>query len=165
MPSFSVCAKSEVKRRVRDFDATHVLSLLDVGDRLFRPSSIPGTNHLQLNFGDEESAKAWDAPTEDHARIIWEWGQRLPSDARVVVHCFAGVSRSTATALALWLQHNGTDQLEAAKQWISVDRPRACPNLLLAQHFDKLLQLDGQFVTLCDEIGADSVARWWKLNG
>lgn len=165
MPEFVVCAKSEVKKVVKSFEATHLLSTLDVGDRVFRPLSIHPRDHLQMNFGDEENEKAWDRPTFEHAQIIWDWSQQLPSDARVCVHCFAGVSRSTAVALALWLQHNGTDKLTEAHDWLVSIRARACPNMLLAKHFDQLLNLNGEFENLCDKIGADSVARWWKING
>lgn len=37
-------------------------------------------------------------------------------------------------------------------------RPRACPNMLLARHFDQLLGMNGAFITMCDEIGEESMA-------
>jgi predicted protein tyrosine phosphatase len=164
VPEFTVCGKSEVKKTAKRFGATHLVTMLDVGDRVFRPFSIDGRNHLQLNFEDEEDPTKWAAPTIDHAATILEFGRSLPDDARVVVHCFAGACRSTASALALWLQANGTDKLEQGAAWLKEDRPRACPNMLLARHFDELLGMDGKLVKVCDEIGADSINRWWKLN-
>lgn len=164
MPEFTVCSKSEVKKTAKRFAATHLLSTLDVGDKIFRPVRIPATNHLLLNFEDEEDPTKWAAPTIEHAKIILEWSSNLPEDARVVVHCFAGACRSTAVALALWLQTNGTAKLAEGAEWLKADRPQACPNLLLAQHFDKLLGLDGQLIEVCDKIGADSINRRWKLN-
>lgn len=164
MPIFTVCGKSEVKKTAKRFAATHLVTMLDVGDRIYRPNRIDGANHLQLNFEDEEDPARWAAPTREHARCILEFGQRLPDDARVVVHCFAGACRSTASALALWLQANGTDRLEQGSAWLKEDRPRACPNMLLARHFDELLAMDGRLVEECDRIGADSINRWWKLN-
>lgn len=164
MPEFTICGKSEVKKTVKQFGATHLLSTLDVGDRVFRPPRILPTRHLQLNFEDEEDPTKWAAPTLQHAQIILAWGSSLPVDARVVVHCWAGACRSTATGIALWLQANGVHRLQEAGEWLVTDRPRACPNMLLAAHFDQLLDLKGELVQLCDTIGTDSINRWWKLN-
>ena len=164
MPEFTVCGKSEVKKTAKRFSATHLISTLDQGDRVFRPPRIDAHNHLQLWFEDEEDPAKWGAPTIEHARIILDWSAKLPSDARVVVHCFAGACRSTAVGIALWLQHNGVNRLPEAADWLKADRPRACPNLLLAAHFDQLLGLNGALVPVCDAIGTDSINRWWKLN-
>jgi predicted protein tyrosine phosphatase len=164
MPEFIICGKSEVKKTVKRFEATHLCTTLDVGERQFKPPRIPVGNHLHLNFEDEEDATKWSAPTLQHAEAILTWGSQLPVDARVVVHCFAGACRSTAVGIALWLQVNGVHRLQEAGVWLKSVRPQACPNLLLAAHFDQLFDLKGELVTLCDAIGADSVNRWWKLN-
>lgn len=162
MPEFTVCGKSEVKKTAKRFGATHLITMLDVGDWVFRPPRINPRDHLVLNFEDEEDPAKWAAPTIDHARIILEFGSKLPEDAKVVVHCFAGACRSTASALALWLQANGRDRIDDGVSWLIADRPKACPNMLLAAHFDRLLELDGQLITACDRVGRDSIARWWK---
>jgi predicted protein tyrosine phosphatase len=164
VPDFIVCAKSQVKKIVKKFAATHLLSTLDPGDWVFRPPRIDGQNHLQLWFDDEEDSCKANAPTIQHAKIILEWGSKLPEDARVVVHCFAGACRSTAIAMALWLQHNGTNDLQGAAKWIKEIRSQACPNLLLAQHFDILLGHGGQFVSLCNDVGINTINRRWKIN-
>jgi hypothetical protein len=36
--------------------------------------------------------------------------------------------------------------------------------MLLAEHFDHLLGMNGEFVRLCDLIGEGSMARWWKTQ-
>lgn len=164
MPTFTICGKSEVKKTVKRFEATHLISTLDPGDRLFRPPRIAAANHLQLWFDDEEDPARLNAPTLDHAQAIWDWSAALPPDARVVVHCFAGACRSTAVGISLWLQHNGTDRIAEAAEWLKLDRPQACPNLLLAAHFDSIIGANGELVKACDEIGALSINRWWKLN-
>lgn len=164
MPEFIVCSKSGVKKAVKQIQATHLLSTLDVGDRIYRPWAIHPRDHLQLNFDDEEDATKTYAPQLWHAESILAWGTRLPEDARVVVHCLAGQCRSTVVGLALFLQANGVHKLDDARSWLLDHRPTACPNLLLAQYFDQLLNLEGQFVALCEGIGRHGVARWWKQN-
>ncbi len=164
MPEFTICGKSEVKKTVKRFEATHLCTMLDVGDHVFKPPRILPQNHLKMNFDDEEDPSKLRAPTFEHALSILQWGTRLPEDARVVVHCFAGACRSTAAGIALWLQANGTHRLQEAGEWLKTDRPQACPNLLMAEYFDQILNLNGELVKLCDQIGTDSINRWWKLN-
>jgi predicted protein tyrosine phosphatase len=164
MPEFTVCGKSEVKRTAKRFNATHLVTMLDLGDRVFRPPRIPLAHHLALNFEDEEDPNRHGAPTLEHAAAILEFGRTLPEDARTVVHCWAGACRSTASALALWLQANGTHRLADGVAWLRADRPQACPNLLLARYFDGMLGMEGHLVDACDELGRDSINRWWKIT-
>jgi predicted protein tyrosine phosphatase len=164
VPKFTVCGKSEVKKTSKRFAATHLITMLDVGDRIFRPFRIPPENHFAIYFDDEEDPGKLYAPTMEHAAAILAHGRTLPDDARVVVHCFAGACRSTASALALWLQANGTQRLEDGVAWLKEDRPRACPNMLLAKYYDEILGMGGKLVEACDVIGADSINRWWKTN-
>ena len=164
MPEFTICSKSAVKKTVKQFGASHLLSTLDVGDKVFRPLRIQPQHHLRLNFDDEEDASKVNAPQLWHAQSILDWGAGLPPDARVVVHCVAGQCRSTAIGLALWMQANGWDKIDQGKAWLQECRPTACPNLLLAKFFDQLLNLNGEFVALCDLVGQEGIARWWKDN-
>ena len=164
MPEFIVSSKSGVRKAVKHIQATHVLSLLDPGDRLFTPPAIPKTQHAHFWFEDEEDPAKSHAPRLHHAEAILTWGAQLPADAAVVVHCLAGQCRSTATGLALFLQANGVHEFDAARSWLLDHRPTACPNLLLAVHFDLLLNLQGAFVQMCADIGRHGTTRGWKQN-
>lgn len=161
MPEIIVCSKSEVPKVVEEFEATHLLSLLDPDSHIYRPSRIPAftSNWLLQLFEDEENPDHPSAPKLVHAERILEWGSLIPKDGKLVVHCHAGVCRSTAAAYALWLQANGKNKIAEGAEWLVGIRPRACPNLLLAQHFDDLLELNGEFVKACDKIGENSVKR------
>ena len=163
MPTFTVCPKSKVKQTVKKFDATHLVSMLDPGDHIYRPHRINPENWIIQFFEDEEKDDAFNAPTIDNAKTFLDFGSRLPNDAVVVVNCFAGVCRSSEVAMALWLQSNGTSKLNEVGEWIISVVPRACPNLLLAKHFDDIFELDGKFLTLCENIGKDSVKRTFQL--
>jgi predicted protein tyrosine phosphatase len=161
MPEIIVCAKSEVQKKVDEFEATHLLSLLDPDSHIYRPSRIPAlaSNWLLQLFDDEEDSAHPRAPKLIHAERILEWGRGIPTDGKLVVHCHAGMCRSTVAAYALWLQANGKDKITEGAEWLVAIRPHACPNLLLAQHFDDLLELNGEFVKACDKIGENSVKR------
>lgn len=150
---FTVCSKSQVYERVKKIDATHLITMLDPDDHMYKPVSIKQENHLFLKFEDEESDEHLLAPTMLHCQRILDFGEKLPDDAITVVHCFAGISRSTAAALALHVQRH--HDIDAARAWLAKDRPQAMPNMLMAQHFDKLLGMNGKFLQLCDQINSN----------
>jgi predicted protein tyrosine phosphatase len=160
---FTVCAKSKVKKTCKSFSATHLISTLDPGDRVFRPPSIDGKNHLQLWFEDEEDASKWSAPTIDHAQSILDFGSRIPDNSRVVVHCFAGICRSTSVAIALKLFSDKNFPLSSVEEWINSIRPNAVPNLLLAKHFDEILNFSGSLVGVCKQIGDNNTKKNFDL--
>ena len=163
MTEFFICAKNEVHKRIKELEITHLVSLIDPNAHIFKPTSIPLENWLQLRFEDEEDPCGSNPPNLWHAERILAVGKEFPDDARVLVHCHAGVCRSTAAALALWLQTNGTDKLEEGVEWLAVTRPRACPNMLLAGFFDDLLDMGGKLKAACDKIGETSVKRTFSL--
>jgi predicted protein tyrosine phosphatase len=73
----------------------------------------------------------------DARRVINFWRRTRSEASGYVVHCWAGVARSTATALALLYLETGSEA-EAARRLREV-RPQAQPNMLLVRHFDRLL--------------------------
>lgn len=153
----TVCSKKQVHDRVKDLKATHLISLLDPDDRIKRPRTIAKANHLELWFEDEEDESLCHAPRLWHCEHILEFGSRLPKDSLTVVHCFGGICRSSAAALALFIQRHGIESAWHASRWLKEDRPQAMPNLLMAAHFDRLLNCNNEFFKLCDKIGDNRV--------
>lgn len=90
--------------------------------------------------------------TEEDVRGIIKLAEQLQSqDGVLLVHCEAGVSRSTATALiinAYWLGPGFED--EAMRRLIA-QRPYAIPNRRMVALADRILGLDGRLLQACDE--------------
>lgn len=146
----TICRKSEVYQVCKDQNITHIISTLDPGDRITAPHYIDG--HLLLTFDDIEFKGDKFSPMPEHVAEILEWSSQLKDEDRLLVHCWAGVSRSTALALAIWIQHHGKDY-EAAKKWLMEARPIACPNRLIAEYADQILGCDGELLRIAEEIG------------
>ncbi|CAN7203742.1 hypothetical protein LJR225_000677 [Phenylobacterium sp. LjRoot225] len=100
------------------------------------------------------------APTaDDVARLFafarrWaETGVRTEDGARpMLVHCWAGVSRSTAAAFAIACALTSKPEVELA--WaLRAASPGATPNPLIVAHADALLGRDGRMVAAIAEIG------------
>lgn len=154
---FTVCSKSQVSAKVFTVNATHLLTMLDPGDKVHRPSIIAPENHLHLSFADVEWDDQTHAPTKEDCKRILDFGKNLPDDAVTVVHCFAGMCRSTAAAIALYVQKHGPRSVFRAKKWLLEDRPQSIPNMLMARYFDDILNLNGELYRVCQEINMNHV--------
>lgn len=143
---------------------THVLSLLRGRERneLFLPRVFNRDNWLFLDMDDVINEDAEFAPTLDQVKRILEWGKSLPHDAKVLVHCRAGVSRSTAAALALMVQKLGVHRIDQAVEWLVDHRPVACPNPVISKHADRLLGAGGELYLKAERVAN---AKLLKLYG
>jgi predicted protein tyrosine phosphatase len=135
--------------RARDFDA--VISIESPGAGVasgqlqrFRKPTEPA--HLVLCFHDIEDAAQAAPPQRRHVEDGLAFA-RTHAARRLLVHCFAGVSRSTALGYAILVDRAGPRADEAAllDQLLAL-RPQACPNRLLVRHADALLGRDGRMV-------------------
>ena len=136
-----VGSKNQAVRLVKQHNATHWISLLDLGDRQFFPPGMNDVNRLWLNFEDVLRSTDRGAPTRDHVQKILDFTKDL-ADGVVVVNCFAGVSRSTAAALAILFQHHRC--VETAVAELLDVRPNACPNPVISKHADDILGCNGR---------------------
>jgi len=150
----SVCAKKLVKDYCGE-GVTHLLSLEDPGTPKATPDWFRGI-HRQLHFHDVDSvqearALRATAPTEDQVSSILEFGDecRKASQAgpvHLLVHCYAGASRSPAACYALAAQVLGRGHAADALQLVLGLEPDAFPNRLVVSHADKLLQFGGELI-------------------
>jgi predicted protein tyrosine phosphatase len=96
-----VCSLARLHEIVADTGARHVVSLIGDEANLVRPQSVAAENHLWLRLHDISAPlDGHIMPGEEHVadliRFVRGWDRRSP----LVVHCFMGISRSTASAYA-----------------------------------------------------------------
>jgi predicted protein tyrosine phosphatase len=141
--------------------ATHVVSLLHSKERnhLFMPKSFKRENWLFLEMDDVIHENADSAPKKEQVERLLDWANRLPDDAHLVVHCYAGVSRSTAAALAIKVQELGVERVSEAINWLLEVRPQACPNPVITKHADDLLGARGKLHSAAEEV-ANAKLLW-----
>ena len=155
-----ICKRFDVPSTAHTFKATHILSLVDPGVKVYTPTLCDG-NHKILFMEDFDRPDHPNSPQIEQIHEALEWSRVLPPDARVIVHCEAGVSRSTAMALGVWVLHNPGKSLKDGSKWLKETRPIACPNLLIAEFIDEILNLDGEFFKACDEVGEWRMVDWF----
>lgn len=99
---------------------------------------------LRLSFQDANERSHLRRPllaripeVRDARRVVAFWRRTRGEASGYVVHCWAGVSRSTAAALALLYLETGSEA-EATRRLREV-RPQALPNLRFVRCFDRVL--------------------------
>jgi len=133
---------------------THVLSILD--PETPAPSALADCQRLELRFHDVIEPRAnMHPPGPEHVRGILRFGRELPAtpnaDSHLVVHCHAGVSRSTAAMLLILAQAEpDRPATELAAELLRI-RAKAWPNLLIIEFGDQMLGRGG---TLIEAAGA-----------
>jgi hypothetical protein len=94
-----VCSLARLHDTVASTGARHVVSLLGVEDNLRRPATVLPENHLWLQLHDISAPlEGFVMPQSEHIETLIAFVRRWRREAPLVVHCYAGVSRSTAAA-------------------------------------------------------------------
>ena len=136
----AVCSLSQAKRHKRRWDA--VLTIEDpnarLGDRL-RFTTQPAPAHLVLQFEDVDTdAFGYATATNEQIAQAIAFG-RSHADKSLLVHCFHGVGRSAAIALAIIADRLGPGREMDAVNILYAQRPQAMPNLVALSKADTLL--------------------------
>ena len=154
-----VCSLSRLHETVEDTGARHIVSLLGDEARVERPTSIAPENHLWLRLHDIAAPlDGYIAPGEAHVAelisFVRGWNRRTP----LVVHCFAGISRSTASAYTAVCALNPQRGEHSIAQALRLASPTATPNSRIVSLADKLLGRDGRMIAAIETIGRGVLA-------
>jgi predicted protein tyrosine phosphatase len=154
-----VCPLSDVSVSVSRTGASHLISLIDEETPVTRPETIPAENHLYLSINDiSEPMDGMVLADEGHVRGLIEFVQKWDHAQPMVIHCFAGISRSTAAAyIALCVARPARDEREIAAR-LREAASFATPNARLIALADRLLRRNGRMVRAIAEIGRGELA-------
>jgi predicted protein tyrosine phosphatase len=137
-------------------DFTHVLSILDPGwpePQALRAFGLH--RRLKLHFHDViEPVPGWVAPERWDVELLLAFGRDLArfghegggEPTHLLVHCHAGVSRSTAAAILILAERDPACSAREVVGRVVRLRPRAWPNLRMIEFGDALLGRDGEIV-------------------
>lgn len=149
-----VCPLALLHDTVEETGARHVVSLLDNQFHIERPRRVAPEDHLRLRLHDICSPlDGYVLPDEAHIAELLAFVRRWDRRAPLVMHCFAGISRSTASAYATVCALNpqrdeGT--IAAALRRVS---PTATPNIRIVALADQLLGREGRMTAAIETIG------------
>jgi predicted protein tyrosine phosphatase len=154
MPRIHVCSLARLAETVRHTGASHVATLISAETIVATPPGIGADNHLFLGFNDIVApAAGMTPPARNHVEHLLAFVQRWDRVRPMVIHCYAGVSRSTAGAyIALCALDPSQDEAELARE-LRRRSPAATPNPRLIHFADEILGRDGRMVRAIDAIG------------
>lgn len=147
---------------------SHVITLLAPDTPHPAPQGIAKDRHLRLYFHDIVQDMDGHVPPRavDAQRLVTflkDWDRQRP----MLIHCWAGISRSTAAAFtALCLLRPQADEEDLAWELRSAS-PSATPNRLIVALTDDLLGREGRMLKAIEKIGRGADAfegTPFKLN-
>ena len=142
-----VCSLARLNETIEATGARHVVTLLGAEDQVPLPSSIARGNYLRLHVHDiVEPTPGQIHPGIEHVErlitFVGEWKRETP----MVIHCWAGISRSSAAAFTTVCALNpNRDEFEIANA-IRMASPTAQPNARIVAYADELLGRNGRMV-------------------
>jgi predicted protein tyrosine phosphatase len=97
-------------------------------------------------------------PEQEHVADLLDFVRGWDRRAPLVVHCYAGISRSTASAFAsvcALVPHRDEVSIAQALRRAS---PTATPNMRIVSLADRLLGRDGRMISAIETIGRGAIA-------
>ncbi len=154
-----VCSLARLHATVEETGARHIVTLLRLTDRVERPRQIAPENHLVLAVDDiAMPMEGYTVPAQEHVERLIDFVGKWDRAAPMVVHCFAGISRSTAGAYVAACTLN-PDRDEQQIAWdIRRASRTARPNVAIVSIADRLLKRQGRMVRAIETIGPGDVA-------
>ena len=153
-----VCSLADLHPTVAATGASHILTVMANVAQVQRPDSVLEANHLRVQMDDiTETMQGFTAPSENHVAQVLDFVRNWDRNAPMVIHCYAGISRSTASAFtAICALNPSRDEGSIARQ-IRALSPSAYPNRLIVTLADKALKRNGRMVRALDDIGPGSM--------
>lgn len=149
-----VCPFAQVEALVARRRPTHLVTILDPGAKVSTPRSVDRRRHLKLSAHDVGEAVEGKSPPDEAlvARLI-AFGRDWEGASPLLVHCWAGIGRSTAAAFVLLCDKNpGLDEARIAAE-IRRQSRYASPNRLIVAHADRILGRQGRMIAAIEAIG------------
>ena len=139
--------EAHIENPPEDFPFTHVIS---IGGMTPPPIGLETVNNLRLCYDDIVSRNLYkveeDGKPPKHRHIMralqYAHGVLTP----ILIHCDAGVSRSSATALAIILSRLGPGREQEAIDRLLRIKRHIYPNDLLVQYTDEIIGCCGKLV-------------------
>jgi predicted protein tyrosine phosphatase len=149
-----VCPLSAVPGVVAGCGAGHLLTCLQGTIWVETPALIERANHVRLDLDDiAEPMPGYVAPNGRHVADLIGfargWGGRGPA----VIHCWAGISRSTAAAFIALCTLNPSVSEQTIASLLRDASSTAYPNRLLIRLADAALARAGRMIDAVESIG------------
>lgn len=158
MSEIFVSPLSALEQTLRISGAQNLITLMGPGKTLPRPNNITG-HYLALEFHDISSQRpGYVAPSHEQISQLIDYFNEWNGDGGLAIHCWMGISRSTAAAAIACATLSPDMTMDKLAQNLRNASPMATPNPLMISLADQILGLDGRFVKAIASIGRGAEA-------
>lgn len=164
MPKIIITPLSGLEKTIREHNPSHVVTLLSPEHMIETPEGLAPDRHLKIGMNDVADPSQGDTPPhDDHIQSLLEFGRIWDATEPLVVHCWAGISRSTAAAFILMCDRlDHVKESEIAKA-LRQRAPHAEPNRLMVRLADKALDRGGRMIEAIERMGPSTSANEGQL--
>ena len=158
-----VCPLSQAPTIARTRKPSHVVSLLDPGATFPTLEGYRDEQRLRVSVHDiEEDLADHHPPGEAHMRAILDFVSGWDRTDPMLIHCYAGISRSTATAFITACVHNPDVDEDRIALALREASPSANPNRRFVALADAALGRNGRMSAAVEKIGRG--ASWLDIG-
>ena len=154
MSRIHVCPLARIDETVAATGARSLVTLLNPGTPVVRPTAIAAERHLFIAVGDIiEETPGHVLPDETHVATLLDFIRAWDRAEPLLIHCYAGVSRSTAAAFIAACALAPERDEAAIAQALRAASPTATPNARIVALADAALQRGGRMSQAIAAIG------------
>lgn len=145
---------SAVTPTVQSSKVGYLVTLINDQTMIDTPPAIQPGKHLRLAMNDiSEPQPGMVTPNGGHVGELITFVNAWERDMPMLIHCWAGISRSTAAAfISLCTLNPDVDEMHIAHA-LRKASPTATPNRMLVQLADEILKRDGRMTKAVEKIG------------
>ena len=154
MPRLIVIPLSALDDALEEHRPSHLVSLLSPEHMIATPQGFDPRRHLKLGVNDVADPSSGDHPPgREHIDRLIAFARHWDGRAPFLIHCWAGISRSMASAFTVLCDRLGQGREMEIALAMRRRAPHASPNMLLVRHADDALARDGRMVQALKAMG------------
>src|SRR5258705_10037341 len=154
MPHLLVPPLSSLADALESHGPSHLISLLSPEHMIETPPRFPAGRHLKLGVNDIVDPAAGTAPpARKHIDALLEFSRGWDAKRPLLIHCWAGISRSMASAFTILCDRLGPGREIEIARAMRRRAPHAQPNRLLVSHADDALGRGGKMIMALNSMG------------
>jgi predicted protein tyrosine phosphatase len=154
-----VCSLETMPQLVSATGASHLITVINQLSIPPTPAVISTSAHLRLAMNDITSPQEGLVhPNAAHIETLIAFARDWNRQGPLVVHCWAGISRSTAAAFITLCALNEPGAERQFAKALRAASPTATPNALMVELADDVLGRNGRMIDAIEEIGVGEMA-------
>jgi predicted protein tyrosine phosphatase len=157
MSAILVTSLAAIDTAIAAHAPSHMVSLLSPEHRIATPAAILADRHLRLDMNDIlHASQGENPPSPDHVRTLLAFARGWDATSPLLIHCWAGVSRSMAAAYIVLCDRSPTGNEYRLARMLRSHAPHANPNPLFVRYADRVLGRRGAMIASLRAIGPGS---------